>query len=313
MAEQKNICSYKAVCKKCNMVSLDNRPAICKELECEHLTVCLKCGKNKHIKDEDKTLCGSCSGRGADIEFSTNAEGDTVATPVTQSDIHEPISSGNNQTEGGNSELEQTGVVIEITPPGVAPDSYSEAERKYYLEQYEQYSGYYRDPTAYFLCHQIIITEIELNWLTCYMIQTRGELTKELDSKKTRLISNLESLRKQLPEKEAFELSDDEKSMAMIHDSYMKEKEAREGLGVRRMFSDAAIALAPVLDFPMDLQYLLQSLGYDTVTALDVAQKHLDSGADLPEDPHQVALFFGYELNSEYALPLDGKAKEDGN
>lgn len=302
---ERNVCTYKKVCRHCNLCEIDDRPDMCVDLECEHYTPCVKCGKNRNVdskgrcdhcqrKKKEKTVVRTADGGYKEVEDDSPNDPRFAMKGISTVNINEDDSG---ETSDG---------YVDITPPGVPPVKYSDAEKDYYRRQWEQYEGFYRDPTAYAVIHQIIILEIELNWTVCYMIGKRGEYQKDLESQRNSIITNLQKLRGQLPEKEANELTDDEKSLAMIYDAYIKERQAREKGGVRRIFTQDAVALAPVLPFQLNLQSLLERSGYRTVEAIEAAEKFADSFSEngIPESPEDIAEFFGFPIREEYAQPV---------
>lgn len=326
--DERNPCTYKAECRNCTHTDIEDRPDMCDALECEHLTPCKKCKRNLAL--DEKNVCTYCKRRIA-IEDEAPAivktkEGVTVAVPQHVIDSQEKNKNKDNKnkdssngsdgnwdidssdsSDSSNNSAEYVPVSITVTRPGVPPEAFSDDEKEYYMEQWSEYAGYYRDPTAYALIHQIIIIEIQMNWLTSYMIQTRGEYKQALDQQRGKLIDNLKKLRDQLPEKEASDLSDDEKSIAMIYDGYLKEKGNRELGGVRRLFTEDAVALSPRLHFPTDLSSLLQRAGFRIV---DIGQV-VESFEGPPGDPESIAEFFGFRLSEKFAMANDKSKRDD--
>jgi hypothetical protein len=146
--------------------------------------------------------------------------------------------------------------------------------------------------------------EIELNWLTSYLISHRGEVEKGLEVKRDKIIDNLQKLRASLPDKEANDMSDDEKSIAMIHESYLKEYRLRHKGHISRIFSPEAIALAPALTHKVDPAKLLTKLGYNLVDVVQAADKFY-ADHELPDSPEAMLEFFGFYLREKYAMPYD--------
>lgn len=299
-----NPCSYKSVCKNCKTVDLEDRPKTCVSLECEEYTPCIKCGRNKSLDENE--LCQFCLSKKKEPIITRNEKGNAVVVDREEKKKNkEKVYSVNksSEEESKKDDDEETGVRevdIAITPPGTPPANYSDTEKKYYLTQWEQYEGYYTDPTVYAICHQIIIIEIELNWLTSFMINTRGEYTEVLEKRQTALITNMERLRKQLPEKEALELSDDEKSLAHIYKEYTKEKEKKTKLGTRMPLSAEALALNPILTFPLDLPEIFKRMGYKTEDIKDITDRLINNGS-VPENPIDFAEMVGFSPREEYA------------
>jgi hypothetical protein len=187
---------------------------------------------------------------------------------------------------------------IGITSPGTAPRNFTPEEKEYYDDQWNRYVDFYSDVTIWAVLHQLIILEVQLNWVSAYMIDKRGEYSANLEQTKDRLIKNLTELRKQLPEKEALEQSDDEKAMCSVYKKYREEAAKRDMNGSRRIFSKEAVALAPLLHFPVDLQSLLTRMGYNTVDAITIASQHNVP----PVDPRAAAEFYGFSLDEKFAI-----------
>ena len=200
-------------------------------------------------------------------------------------------------------EKEDKGIldIATVTMPGQPLPHYSKDAKDYYMSQWEEYSGYYSDPTIYYVVHQLIIIEIELSVVSSTLSKfiTDDTIAPKLEKRRDKLIANLASLRRQLPEKDALELSDDEKAMSMVYERYIAEKKADTfGNGpVRRILSPDAYALAPVLHYRIDPVDLLNRLGYKIVDP-DMVAKLIESP---PEDPLDAAEFYGFRPREKYA------------
>src|SRR5690606_9263811 len=123
-------------------------------------------------------------------------------------------------------EVESSPVEAEggISFPGTAPERYGKQEKEYYDRLWDAYAGFYQDPTAFALLHNIILIEIELMHTATLMSQRRHEGNRELENRQERLAKNMKILRDQLPAKEAMQLNEDEKSLGAIHEAYLAEK-----------------------------------------------------------------------------------------
>ncbi len=198
---------------------------------------------------------------------------------------------------------------LSLSRPGSPPAEYGESEKEIYLAEWEEYKGFYRDPTSKFILHSIIILQIELGWLLNEMTVRRGQPDKSQEAQRMRLVRSLKELRDQLPTKEANEESDDEKFLSMIYQKYAEECKERRLGKVARVLSPEAIALAPVLHFPINPQKLLTNLGYRLVDAAAACDNILLD--DLPKEPEYVLEFFGFFLREKYSMPLDAITAED--
>lgn len=302
-----NTCTHKRECKFCNIVSAEDRPGVCIEMECEHFTPCKNCGHNYVLGPNFK--CGNCNSRNQKLVKSESGE-----TATTDAKHNSPVFIASDEPSNspdvsiGNNE--QTERELSITKPGVPPPEFDAGEKDYYLSQWNEYKGFYVDPTAWPTVHQLILLEIELLWLGNELVKKRGESKADLERQRKLIIDSMESLRKQLPAKEAQAMSDEEAALAFIYETYLEEKGKKEfkvgDTVIRRVFSPAAVALAPVLPIPVNLSDLLTRLGWRTVDQMEV----LDSMLELPvsEDPKKFANYYGFvELDENYALPYNEK------
>lgn len=299
---RENPCMWKRICKTCKMALASDRPAVCLSMECDFYTPCKRCNNNRDLNDD--SLCNVCV-----KDLRTATESKAAATPVlelnSQGEIHETTADLKDAViyEDLPAEEAKTERRLSISRPGQPPSEYSEQEKEIYRGEWDQYQGYYRDPTSKFILHSIIILQIELNWVLNEMTIRRGQPDKNLEQQRMRLVRSLKELRDQLPTKEANEESDDEKFLSMIYESYAQEAGERRLGKVSRVLSPEAIALAPVLHFPLNPQTLLMNLGYRLVDASQACSSILID--DLPKDPRYALEFFGFFLQEKYALPLE--------
>lgn len=271
--ETQNPCTFKPVCKTCKLAQLDDRPSLCKSMRCEDYTPCAKCGKNVPVYKDKK--CAACSKDPKAEQTDESQELHSSSLP--------PISSG--KFSNGTQIPERK---FSVTVPGQPPPEYNDEERSYYVSQWSEYQGYFRDPSAYPICHAIILSEIEMNHVNTMLIQSRmsddDSMLKALEQRQSRVIDNLKKMREQLPKKEALEFSEDEKAIAAIYERYCGERLRRHAGGVSRVLSPEAIALAPALHFRVDVAEILSRLGYDTISiqrAIELVYK----SDELPKDP----------------------------
>lgn len=295
MNESSNPCVFKSACKTCNMTASEDRPTMCVSLRCPEFTPCKTCGNNKPLNVNKQ--CNDCT--------RASSKKPTLATDPHSGTVVEVQASHAAVVASGNG-VDIPTRTIAITTPGTPPGEYTDPEKEYYLGQWNEYISFYRDPTAKALIHNIIILEIELNFLTSWMISRRGsDPLKEFEAQRNRVIHNLGELRNQLPQKEASDESDDERFFSMIYERYVEEKKLRQKGNVARLLSTEAIALAPTLHFPVDPQKLLTNLGYNLVDAIQACD-HIVLD-DLPQDPTRMLEFLGFWLNEKYAMPLDNE------
>jgi hypothetical protein len=294
-----NPCSFKKACHTCTIVGGPDRPSMCQQLECEHYTPCKKCGANRPLTGTH--LCASCSAADGSAVVRGDANEPDKVVPARRG---RPITL-KAEAEENDGSVQELG--IEITLPGTPPSNYSDAEKAYYDSHWDQYKGYYRDPTAYAVLHNLIILEIELNWATGYLIQHRAQPDANIEKQRNTIIANMEMLRKQLPAREAQDLSDDEKSLAMIYDRYIEEKKKSCVSGVSRILSPEAVALAPAMHFPVNAEKLLQRLGCKMVDVNSAVEKII-ADHHIPSSPESLLEFLGFFLKEKYALPFDENA-----
>lgn len=275
---------------------------------CDIYTPCKKCSNNRNLDSDG--LCSSCTRRADGVVTLTDAEGQILEIPessvknfLLNEELKKPAVSSLDLPQINLEEATIQPRKIKISMPGTPPSGYSDDEREYYLAQWSEYQGFYRDPTARVIVHNIIILEIELNFTVNFITEKRGSDVSILEKQRTRLIDNLKELRNQLPEKEANDMSDDEKSLAMIYDRYCEEKKLMAVGKVSRMVTPEALALAPVLTFPLNPQELLVRLGYRQIDAIQACESIVQ--ADLPSNPKKMLEFFGFFLEEKFAMPFN--------
>lgn len=296
LVPEPNPCIFKTQCKVCKITGLEDRPAMCASIRCEHYSPCKKCGDNKTLTPDK--LCSTCTRK---HRIHEEVMRDPAGELVVVSEAAVPDLQQNPTIAATDIPARK----LSLTSPGIAPPEASEPEKEYYLAQWHEYVNFYRDPTAKAVIHNIILLELELNWLVNWLSISRGQPSKDQESQRTRIIHNLAELHKLLPKKEATDESDDERSMAMIYERYCQEKSKRRLGKVSRIISTEALALAPCMDFKLNPQQLLTNLGYSTIDAIQACDKiQLD---DLPADPVRALEFFGFFLNEKYALPMEGE------
>lgn len=293
-----NPCIFKRQCKECTIANMDDRPSMCAAIRCEHFTPCKDCKDNKTL--DANGLCNACAkNRNKKPVIARMASGDLAEVPVAYA-VALQSGAAIPDTVPDDFPVRQLSVTIPGTPPGEC----SEPEKEYYLSQWDQYVTFYRDPTAKAVVHNIIILEIELNWLVNYITIKRGAApNKEYENQRSRIIHNLTELHGMLPKKEATDESDDERFFSMVYQRYCEERKLRSIGKVSRLISPEALALAPQLYFPVDPQRILTNLGYKTVDAI-AACDHIVLD-DLPDDPKQMLEWMGFFLNEQYAMPLN--------
>lgn len=301
------VCSWKAACKSCTAALNHDRPFLCVDLACNHYTPCTRCQNNRILADG---LCNVCI-----KELRTESQATKGAAPIkelgpegeiveTTADLKQAVVAEELAPEEARTERK-----LSVSRPGQPPPEYSESEKEIYLSDWAEYQGYYRDPTCKFTLHSIIILQIELNWLLSEMVSRRDTPDKGLEQQRARLVRGLKELRDQLPTKEANEESDDEKFFSTVYQKYIEERGERRIGKVSRVLSPEAVALAPVLHFPMNPQQLLTNLGYRLVDAASACDSIMLD--DLPKEPERVLELFGFFLKEKYAAPLDTATVED--
>lgn len=292
-----NPCRFKKNCISCKFVAEFDRPMLCARMACEFYSPCAGCNMNKNLNDEH--LCSECASV-------TSLKPSRKVTDVNSKSIQSSL------LEKGTAIL--PGKESSVSFPGIPHKDYTDDERRYYTEQWSQYSGFYRDPSAYTICHHLIMLEIELGNVTGKLVTLRADSSfsaiKEFEDRQARIIANIKSLRAQLPEKDAASLTDDEKAMASILEKYTEQKKYRYKGGVSRILSNEAIALAPVLHFKIDARKLLEKLGYQ-IEDIEKAVDRMAKSEELPSDIMEIVEFFGMPVRESLANP--GKASKEIN
>lgn len=240
-------------------------------------------------------LCKLCSRKKLEKVLVRDAEGNAQLiddTPPTHFRLQETEATA-----------PSSGFQVPITFPGTPPQNLTSVEKEYYLQMWEEYKGHYRDPTVYSILHHIILLQIELNLVSGFLHSARMDAigNRDLEDRRTRLIDNLKKLRDQLPQKEMDELSDDDKSMALILERYKEQKAMRYVGGVSRMLSPEACALAPALHFKIDVASLLKSMNYQVVDIEQAMEKFVKT-QEMPNTPEKMLEFLGFFLKEEYAM-----------
>ena len=304
-----NVCDFKMTCKACKMVEMENRPYNCIQFECPDYTPCPECNNNRQL-DPVLHICGPCITRKRDPANATKParivlkkrkrELDDVAIGGTVSGI---------DPKAAADELYAVKRHYKICRPGTAPSELNDDEKAYYLERWQEYQVYYRDPTASALIHFIILEEIDMHRIQTMILGTQGEANVTWQKMKAYTMKVLKSLKEDLPDKEARRETDDETSLGIIHQKYEEEKKLRGDGRVRAIFSPEAIALAPELPHKLDLRKILARGGFkieDIEAALD---KYM---VDFGDTPDEVLKNLGFKLKERYAMPYDpNKELED--
>jgi hypothetical protein len=290
--EHRNICTFKKVCNSCTKADLADRPSMCILIKCPYYKLCSLCGNNRKLND--RGLCIDCSGE--------SKVGQNAIPSQARKAAAKAVSTGET-----NITREENGVLVahsvSITEPGVPPPELQGREVTYYQKRWSEYKGYYRNPAAYFICHMMILEEINLAFMNSRMLETRGELQQQYASERQRSITVLKLLKEQLPEREMEEVMDDEKAIASIYETYLQEKQIRYMGGVARLLSPGAIALAPSLTFPLDPRELLTRCGFDIVDIEQALEKIDYQPIAKERTPEEVLEFLGFFLKEEYAMP----------
>lgn len=290
-----NPCRFKKVCKNCLKVGVDERPHMCIAIKCADYIICPKCKRNKTIP-EGREFCYECLG------ISKSAE---IKRRVAE------LSNGNVSMSSGVSGIRV--VDGKITPPGTPPPGLNEDEILYYKSRWDDYKGYYRDPSAYFVCHLIILEEINITHLTDRLLATQLERQADIAKAHHTCVNTMKLLKDQLPDREAEEEMDDDKTIAAIYDDYCKEKKVRSIGGVSRLLSPEALALAPQLLFKIDPRTLLKRCGYKEIDIESVVEFINEIPEESKPSPEALLEFFGFKLKDEYALEYDSPLVDNIN
>lgn len=297
----------KRQCKFCTMTMIRDRPVLCVQFECNHYTPCTRCQMNRIL--DVNGLCNVCVAN----DRSPTAKAKAKAPFVELNEDGDLQETTQELKEALENDLDTSQIPparkLSVSLPGTPPAEYDNNEKEMYLIQWNEYQGFYRDPTAKSVVHGIIILEIELNWLFNQMISNRGNPNKSVEQQRTRLIRSLKELHDQLPKREANDESDDERFLSMVYQKYTEEMHDRRIGKVSRLLSPQAIALAPVLHFKLNPKQLLIDLGYRPVDAAEACSHILLD--DLPKDPQKALEFFGFFLQEKYALPIETEIPYD--
>lgn len=285
------VCSFKKACMMCIKVIAKDRPTLCFKSKCEHYTPCPQCNNNRRLNDHG--ICAICEKANEEPEEVESFYVEAVKQDTPKLDI-------SNKKDLVDSPKNRT-----VTFPGKAHPDYNEQEREYYDTNWMQYKDYFRDPSAYPLIHKLLMLEIELNTLSNTIVFYRNkegleDKVSKMEDREKRLLESIKIIRNQLPEKEAQELTDDEKSIAMICDRFTKFRKTRYQGGVSRILSPQAIALAPVLQFKVNPHDLIRRLGY-TAKDIDSVMDILIKLSELPRDPIELVEFFGMPVKEKVA------------
>lgn len=307
MEEYENPCVFKKVCRECSFCKSDSRPSMCIELACEHYTPCKKCGANRKLDDSKK--CNLClrkkdrvsddllSGRGR-LSSNTAKKEDSLLDEDLEENLGSIVDNLTRSLSSKKREKKRDKYKdIKVTMPGTPPTEYSNEEKGYYLMQWKEYADFYSDPTVFPLIHNLIILEIELNYITFRILDTRSEMKESLAKRRTDVIRNIADLRKHLPTEDAMKMSEEESALSTIHDTYIKEAEKRNKGGFKKIFDLPTVALAPVLHFKSDLVELLERCGYEVKDIVEL----MANIKDRPEDPAELAKAFGFPVDKKYA------------
>lgn len=313
-----NPCVFKRVCSECTKVSLENRPMMCQAIGCSDYVLCPECGLNKTLHPYmDKKICKKCIQAKPEVRNASNS----IVKEKVREQLKE-ISQNNytknfaKQVSSGKSEEElqaeqvakilgqATGATAKTSMqiPGIAPEGLPDDEKEYYTKRYQEYKEYYRNPSSFFLCHQIILVEMFINNINTRLIQARGEANFSLLQEQAQASKILSEYKKMLPDAESEQVSDHERAMGMIYESYCKEINARKVNGISRVLTSGAIALNPVLKFPMNLPATLKNMGFELKDVEEV-EKEIAGYEELPKmTKEQVAEFFGFRITKQYAI-----------
>lgn len=298
--ENGNPCRFKVVCRNCIKTAHADRPMMCEQIRCPEYRPCPRCGLNRTLHEfEGQNICKVCAGDNPELarQLIKNEQKKRASGSMSMP----PVSSGNSDSTGHRT--------ITITLPGVPPDGLEPAEIEHYKARWEDYKGYYRNPAAYFTCHMLILTEINMSFLNRKLIESRGEMSTETQRELQASIQMRKMLVDQLPSKEAEDMMDDDKALAVLYEAYIEEKKLARVGPVTRVFSAGAIALAPKLYFPVDPEKLLQKCGFRQVEIDEILPKIVDFHTD--KTAEQILEFFGFKLEEKYAMPYETKTLEE--
>ncbi len=286
------VCGHKMVCKSCVVVDEMNRPLGCERLKCPKYTPCKKCGLNK--------ACSECFGR--DL---THLHLCKDCNPTVTAEVREKMK----QVDNGNLTMPTGTAGRKPTVPGTPPDGLTEEEKDYYLTRWAEYRGYYRNPAAFQVCHAIILEEIVFSSIVALLMESRGDYNKSLEHRKSVCIEALKKLKDQLPEKEADDISDDDRWLSGIYDLFIQEKGLKTRGKVSRIFSKEAVALSQNMPFPSDCDDMSRSCGF-TVVELEEAMKRYDMPTHI-KNADDLLEFLGFHLRKKYAIDSSEEVMND--
>lgn len=318
----KNPCLFKRVCQVCVKVVQDERPSMCERMGCPEYKPCEKCLMNKLTVDfMGKKWCQSCVAKDPAVR---NAQGSIIKKELKDKlrlELQEamlgkgpPIPTEDEKEENKIQHLldqqKKLKPILSIKGPGEVPDGCTDDERDYFIKRFEEYREYYRNPSSFFLCHQIILVEIYLAHINNRFIDCKGMQNFGLLQEQAQVSKILSEYKKMLPDAESEQMSDHERAMGVIYESYMAEKKKRYIGGVARLLSSAAIALNPVLHFKLDLPDIYKKLGINTEEAEDVLNR-MEKNPDPNLSAEEIAEHFGFRIRKEFAIDEDDKNTSD--
>lgn len=301
-----NPCDFKAQCKACKMVKMEERPFNCIQFGCPEYTPCPECTNNR-ILDPQFHICGPCLTAKRDPSSKVNKSPRIVFKKKKKE--YEALAIGGTDVKQAADELYHVKRQYKICRPGTAPSELNDDERDYYMQRWDEYQVYYRDPTASALIHFIILEEIDMHRIQTMILGTQGEANVTWQKMKAYTMKMLKALKDDLPDKEARKETDDETSLSVIYQRYEEEKRLRGDGRVRQIFSAGAIALAPELPHKIDLRKVLSRAGYATEEIEAALEKYI---TDFGSTPDEILKNLGFKLKERYAMPYDpNKELED--
>ncbi len=296
----KTACTKKVCCLNCAFTQPKDRPNLCIDMKCPDFTPCKECGSNT-ILNPNSMLCEGCA-------FEKQKKDNKAQDKLTPPRKPEPPPVETFTLEPDIAEdLPALRDITDIGIPGNAPKAYGERERDYYDQTWLKYQGYYRDPSVYAVVHQLIIVEVELNVLTNHLITSRLKDSKEHQRRHSELVKILGELRAMLPEKQADEETEQDKVFSRVYEKYLLEKSGISSGKLVRVFTQEALALAPILHFKIDVKMIMTNLGF-TQVAIDEALTKFYDPNQIPSTAERFMEFLGFYLKEKYALPFDEDA-----
>lgn len=309
--EQKNVCDFKKCCKECTFTLLEERPGKCQTLDCPEYKPCPECGNNNHLNDKGRCVKCQHNKHEKTIEarrkehLARIQQAREKAAGIEQ-EVQRQLPEDRKETDADRQPERR----FSHTQPGIPPKEMTQEEREFYLQRWEEYTGYYHNPSAKFAVHAIILEEMWISELISVGLTLRGARMEDNVRARETAYKMLDTLKRQLPDKEADDSSDQEKSMAVIYEKYCEEKGRRWlGNGVSRILSPEAIALAPVLTHPLDPKELIEGCGFKTININEFVKRYEltpQTEDDISLSPEQyidkVMEFFGFRLKEEYAM-----------